>query len=111
MFRDVFPILFSLADTFCQQIFDLSVDGPEIVLRPGCDRVIELFGQSERDLFVSVVCHVLASAPFPSPIQFFTSYSDIFFASYSEFFYFILIIRFFEVCPQDQYKLPVLTIG
>ena len=39
---NIFSVLFALADTFGKQIFDLTVDRAEIVLRPGGDSVVQL---------------------------------------------------------------------
>lgn len=38
--RDIFSILFSLSDAFCQQIFNLSVYRTEIIFRPGCNGIV-----------------------------------------------------------------------
>ena len=42
LFAEVLTVLFPLAHAFGQQIFDLAIDGTEIVLRPGGDGVVEL---------------------------------------------------------------------
>jgi len=60
---DVFSVLFTLSDAFGQEIFDLSVHRSEVILCPCGDRVIELFRQSERNLFLSVIAHINTSFP------------------------------------------------
>ena len=48
----IFAVLLSLPDALGQEVFDLSVDGTEVVLCPCGDGVIELRRKSERDLFL-----------------------------------------------------------
>ncbi len=43
MVGDIFSVLFPLSDTFGQQIFDLAVDGTEIVFRPRGNGVVKFF--------------------------------------------------------------------
>lgn len=43
--RDILAVFLALPDAFGQEVFNLAVDGAEIILCPGCDCVIELFGQ------------------------------------------------------------------
>jgi hypothetical protein len=43
MLWNIFPVAFSLPDASCEQIFNLSVYGLEIVLCPGGDCLIERF--------------------------------------------------------------------
>ena len=49
---DILSVLLSLLHAFGQQVFYLSVHGPEIVLRPGSYRVIQFFGQAQGNLFL-----------------------------------------------------------
>ena len=58
LFADVLTVLFPLAHTFGQQIFDLAIDGTEIVLRPGGDGGVELGRKAQRNLLFGVVVHV-----------------------------------------------------
>ena len=55
--------LFSLSDTFCQKVFDLSVYGTEIILCPGGNVFVERFGQPERDLFLFGISHISTGFP------------------------------------------------
>ena len=38
----IFPVLFPLSDTFGQKVFDLSVDGTEVVFRPCGQGIVKL---------------------------------------------------------------------
>ena len=55
-------ILLSLADALCQQILYLAIHRSKVILGPGCDGVIELGGQTERHLFLGIVCHLVETA-------------------------------------------------
>lgn len=46
----IFPVLFSLSDTFGQKVFDLSVDGTEVVFRPCGQGIVKLCRKPQRDL-------------------------------------------------------------
>ena len=52
---DVFAVFLALAYAFRQQVFDLPVDGAEIILCPGSDLGIKRFRNAQRDLFF--FCH------------------------------------------------------
>ena len=52
---DVFPVLFPLLHAFRQQIFDLPVDGAEVVLRPGGEGFVQTLIQAQRHLLL--LCH------------------------------------------------------
>lgn len=62
LLRNGRAILFSLADTFCQQILYLAIHRSKVILGPGCDGVIEFSGQTERHLFLGIVCHLVEAA-------------------------------------------------
>ena len=55
--RDILPVFLPLPHALRQEILDLSVDRPEVVLRPRCDRVVQLCGKSERHLFFARITH------------------------------------------------------
>ncbi len=66
MFGHIFAVFLSLFDALCQKVFNLAVDGAEVVFRPGCQSIVQIFGKTERNLFLFVICHVLDNhAPFP----------------------------------------------
>ena len=46
----IFPVLFPLSDTFGQKVFDLSVDGTEVVFRPCGQGIVKLCRKPQRDL-------------------------------------------------------------
>ncbi len=52
LFTHVFPILFPLSHTFGKEVFNLSVYGPEIILRPCRNLGVELIRQSQGNLFL-----------------------------------------------------------
>ena len=56
--RDIFPVFFALTNTFREQIFDLSVHGSEIILRPCGDCRIELWGKAQRHLLFLIIVHI-----------------------------------------------------
>ena len=60
---DVFSVFLSLADAFGQQVFDLTVDRAEIVLRPRGDGIVELSGQTERNLLFLIIVHINTGFP------------------------------------------------
>lgn len=43
MLRYIFAVFLALPDTFREEIFNLSVDGTEIILGPGSDIIIQFF--------------------------------------------------------------------
>lgn len=53
LFADVAAILPALFYALGKQVFDLTVDGAEIRFRPRGEIVIQLFGQSQRDLLLN----------------------------------------------------------
>lgn len=57
MVRNVFSVFLALPHALGQQVFDLAVDGAEIVLRPSGNGVIKLDGKPERDLFFLMIRH------------------------------------------------------
>ena len=59
MLRNIFTVLFTLSDAFGEKIFNLSVNGTEIVLCPGCQLIIQRFRHAERDLLLRFFCHDL----------------------------------------------------
>lgn len=58
---NILTVLLSLSDAFRQKIFDLPVDGTEVVLCPCGNCIIELSRKAKGNLFF-VVCH--GPAPF-----------------------------------------------
>ncbi len=69
MFGHIFAVFLSLFDALCQKVFNLAVDGAEVVLRPGCQRIVQIFGKTERNLFLFVICHILNNhAPFAGTV-------------------------------------------
>lgn len=56
------PVFLSLSDTFCQQIFYLAIHRSKIIFCPGCDGVVELCGQPQRNLLLTIVCHLVEAA-------------------------------------------------
>ena len=50
--RDIFSALFVLPDAFGQNVFDLTVDRTEVLLRPRRELVVQLFGQAQRYLLL-----------------------------------------------------------
>lgn len=55
---NIFAVLFALPDTFGQQIFNLSVHGTKVILRPGSNGMIQFFGKPERNLFFTGISHI-----------------------------------------------------
>ena len=55
--RYIFSILFSLPDTFGQQIFDLPIYRTEIIFCPSCNCIIQFCRQSKWYLLFFFVCH------------------------------------------------------
>lgn len=51
-FGYIFPILFPLSDALGEQVFDLSVEGAKIVLRPGGKLFIQAGGDTEGNLLL-----------------------------------------------------------
>ena len=47
---DVFAVLFALADTFGEKVFDLTVHRTKIIFGPSGDGGVELGGEAEGDL-------------------------------------------------------------
>ncbi len=56
--RDIFTVFLALADAFCQQIFNLTVDTAEIVLCPACYGLVQLRRKPQRYLLLSVIAHL-----------------------------------------------------
>ena len=61
--RRVAAVLLSLAHALGEQIFDLPVDGAEIILSPGGDGLIELWRQTQRNLLFLQIVHAAHGAP------------------------------------------------
>ena len=59
MFGNVFSVFFALFDAFRKKVFDLAVNGAEIILRPCCDVIIQLIIESQRYLFSGHVVYLL----------------------------------------------------
>lgn len=58
----IFSVFLSLPHALRQKILYLSVDGAEIILRPGCNGVVELGREPERNLFFRIIRHRLIQA-------------------------------------------------
>ncbi len=56
------PVFLSLTDAFCQQILYLAIHRSKIIFRPVCDGVVEFCRQTQRDLFLAAVCHLVKAA-------------------------------------------------
>ena len=54
---DVFAVLFALADTFGEKVFDLTVHRTKIIFGPSGDGGVELGGQAQGHLLFGVVVH------------------------------------------------------
>ena len=50
--RDIFSALLVLLYAFGQNVFDLTVDRAEVLLRPRRELVVQLFGQAQRYLLL-----------------------------------------------------------
>lgn len=64
LIRNVFPVLFSLANALGKKILDLSVDRAKVILRPRRNGGIQLWRQAKGDLLFSLIVHL--SKGFPS---------------------------------------------
>ena len=50
--RDIFSALFVLLYAFGQNVFDLTVDRAEVLLRPRRELIVQLLGQAQRYLLL-----------------------------------------------------------
>ena len=62
LLADIFAVLFSLAHALAEQVFDLPVDGAEVILRPRGERGIEPGTQAQGNLFLLLIVHGLIKA-------------------------------------------------
>ena len=51
-------VLLPLTHTLSQKVFNLAVYGAEIVLCPCSDRIIQFRGETQRNLFLALICHI-----------------------------------------------------
>ena len=55
---NIFAVLLPLAHALGEQVFNLTVNAAEVILRPGGNGIIELRGNSQWNLlFLLIICH------------------------------------------------------